>query len=139
MPSSMPKEYHRQYNKKWRKQNQDKTKANADKYLEKKKDDPQYYLKKIYRERRRVAKQKGIPFDILFEDIGEVPTHCPILGIKLKHGDYQTSPSLDKIDPTKGYVKGNVHWISFRANRLKADATVEELCLLLEWMKNRKL
>lgn len=37
------------------------------------------------------------------------------------------SPSLDKINPIKGYVKGNVRVISQRANWLKNDATYEEM------------
>ncbi len=37
------------------------------------------------------------------------------------------SPSFDRIIPTRGYTKGNVIIISNRANRIKSDATVEEL------------
>jgi hypothetical protein len=41
------------------------------------------------------------------------------------------SPSLDRIDNTKGYVPGNVWVISWRANDLKRNATLEELKLLV--------
>ena len=67
-------------------------------------------------------------FTIEFGDI-EFPTHCPILGIEL---DYyadsmrDNSPSFDRVDPSKGYVKGNVAIISMRANRIKNNGTAEE-------------
>jgi hypothetical protein len=46
-----------------------------------------------------------------------------------------TRPSLDRIDNNKGHVKGNVRMISYRANVLKSDATVEELTLVLADLK----
>lgn len=46
-----------------------------------------------------------------------------------------TSPSLDRKDPTKGYVRGNVAWISFRANRIKSDASQQELERILNYVK----
>lgn len=67
----------------------------------------------------------------LFQTI-EIPTHCPILGIELDwsektmHGRYDSSPSLDKIIPERGYVEGNVAILSWRANRIKNDGTWEE-------------
>lgn len=75
------------------------------------------------------AKKKGIPFDLTVDDI-EIPSHCPVLSTELvlgtdKPGD--ASPSLDRIDPKKGYVRGNVQVVSYRANRLKADASLMEL------------
>jgi hypothetical protein len=45
------------------------------------------------------------------------------------------SPSLDKIIPSKGYIKGNVWVISNRANTLKNDASLQELELLVENLK----
>jgi hypothetical protein len=77
------------------------------------------------------AKRLGIPFNLELTDIA-VPEVCPILGIKLatrqgRQGFYPDSPSLDRIDPKQGYIKGNVRVISARANLLKNDATIEEL------------
>lgn len=66
-------------------------------------------------------------------------THCPILGYEL---DYFTevrkenSPSFDKIDPSKGYVVGNVQIISWRANRIKNDGTSDEHEKIAKYMKS---
>ncbi len=81
------------------------------------------------------AKRDGLEFNISKEDI-TVPTHCPILRIPIKKntgsGFHNDSPSLDRVDNSKGYVKGNIRVISNRANLLKCDATLEELELLLK-------
>lgn len=34
--------------------------------------------------------------------------------------------SLDRVDPAKGYVKGNVWIVGYRANLVKNDGTAEE-------------
>ena len=81
------------------------------------------------------ATKSGIPFNLTRDDI-QIPTYCPILGIELNwnqgKGYHPDSPSVDKIRPELGYVKGNVRVISARANLLKNDATVEELTKVLE-------
>ncbi len=81
------------------------------------------------------AKKSNIPFNITEKDI-QIPTHCPVLGFELNwnqgKGYHPNSPSLDRIRPELGYVKGNVRVISARANLLKNDATVEELTKVLE-------
>ena len=67
------------------------------------------------------AKKKKVPFAIIKEDI-IIPEYCPILNIRLKKGEGKrcdNSPSLDRIIPEKGYVKGNVAIISWRANSIK--------------------
>lgn len=85
------------------------------------------------------AKKAGIPFNLEIEDI-KVPEQCPVLGIKLQTvagagANQISSPSLDRIDPERGYTKGNVRVISQRANLLKSNASVEELTLVLEDLK----
>ena len=82
------------------------------------------------------AKKKNIPFDLEKDDI-QVPTHCPILGLLLilsnqGSGYHVDSPSVDRIDPTLGYMKGNVRVISARANLLKNNASSHELQLVVD-------
>jgi len=88
----------------------------------------------LSRIKHRAAKS-GIPFNLTKEDI-QIPTHCPILGLELNwnqgKGYHPNSPSVDRIRPKLGYVKGNVRVISARANLLKNDATAEELTKVLE-------
>ena len=67
-----------------------------------------------------------------------IVTHCPLLGIELSYDKYTNNSapdnyaSLDKIDPNKGYVVGNVQIVSFRANTLKNSATLDELKLIVK-------
>lgn len=78
---------------------------------------------------RMKSKRRGWECDLTMDDI-VLPDRCPVLGIPLMIGDgkmTQNSPSLDRIDNTRGYVKGNVIIVSLRANAIKNDATVEEL------------
>lgn len=87
----------------------------------------------LWRQARDRAKLKGLEFTIAPKDI-EIPTHCPILGILLKHCRGKAgpeSPSLDRIDSSLGYFKENIRVISHRANTLKRDGTLEEFKLLV--------
>ena len=78
------------------------------------------------------ARNKGIPFNLTLEDFENIPDVCPILGIPLERNfgkgfSSHNSPSMDKIIPERGYVKGNVIIISTLANRIKQDATPEQI------------
>jgi len=46
---------------------------------------------------------------------------------KLGSKNNDLTPSIDRIDPKKGYVKDNIIVVSMRANRIKNDATVDEI------------
>ena len=75
------------------------------------------------------ALKRDLEFNIGVEDF-DLPEKCPLLNISLtcnldKAKD--NSYSLDRIDNSKGYIKGNVWIISNKANRLKGDASLEEL------------
>ena len=54
-------------------------------------------------------------------------------------GPSMESPSVDRIIPNKGYVKGNVTWMSMRANYIKQDASSKELSLVASWLKKKGL
>ncbi len=77
---------------------------------------------------------------MVFEDLLPVPLVCPVLGVHLNYGEKgkraSDSPSIDRIDSTRGYVHGNVRIISWRANDLKKNATVEELEAILKDLKS---
>ncbi len=84
------------------------------------------------------AKKVGLEFNLEKSDI-IVPIYCPILGILLDHsrgrGRRFNGASLDRIDSTKGYLKGNVQVISDLANRMKSDATIEQLKSFSNWIQ----
>jgi hypothetical protein len=86
------------------------------------------------------AKKSNLEFNLTIEDLC-IPERCPILGITLERGNtYATrdsSPSLDKIYPEKGYVSGNIQVISNRANIMKHNATFNELILLGKWAEQQ--
>ncbi len=79
---------------------------------------------------RSRAKKKGLEFSIGLKDI-IIPEKCPILGVSLTYdlgvGPVRYNKSLDRVDTSKGYVKGNIQVVSDLANRMKRDATKEEL------------
>ena len=77
------------------------------------------------------AKRRNIEFNITFRDFS-LPEFCPLLGIRLTYrgsGDFNSNEraTLDRIDNTKGYVKGNVWIISRLANAMKNEATLTQL------------
>lgn len=86
---------------------------------------------------RSRAKQKGLDFNIDYSDI-IVPEFCPLLGIKLEIGNgkvHNASPTIDRLNNNKGYVKGNVLVVSYKANSAKSNLTIEELELLINNLK----
>jgi hypothetical protein len=97
---------------------------------------PEAYLCTIAKHR---AKKKGLDFNITKGDF-KVPPFCPILGIPLEfhfdgsNGGKPNSPSLDRIDNSKGYVKGNVQVISLLANTMKSYASKEQLLTFAKWI-----
>jgi hypothetical protein len=92
----------------------------------------------LWRSAKNRAQMKGIEFTITPDDV-QVPTHCPVLlkplGPVAGGQDRRYSPSLDRIDPSKGYVPGNVRVISGLANTMKSCATEEELKLFAEFIR----
>ena len=95
----------------------------------------------------RRAGIKGLEFDLpSYKDLPKCPKKCPILNIVLKVGKLKdsngggtdNSPSLDRIDNNKGYVKGNLQIISRKANQMKSNANFEEIEMLYKYMKKIK-
>jgi hypothetical protein len=100
-----------------------------------------FYIKNMWWRAKKRAEKNGIEFDILKEDI-IISQKCPVFGFDFVVGEGKgpsdKSPSLDRIDNTKGYTKSNIQVISFKANKMKNDCTLEDVEMLLFFMKNRR-
>lgn len=108
-------------------------------------DRKQRYIKKdplrnLLKQVKCRAKKKNFDFNLTKSDFeNKMPKVCPVLGVPLERnsekGWWPYSPSIDRIDNDKGYISGNVRIISWRANSLKSDATIEEMEKILAYMK----
>lgn len=155
------KEYYKNYSKKnkekialrqkkWAENNQERLKKHRQEYYLKNKETintrrsarfhedkakrPEFYMWLGARDRSKI---RGHEFNLEPEDI-VFPEKCPILGIPLKVNKGKLgldSPVLDRIDNSKGYTKDNVHVISSQANRIKGDATFNQMILLGDWAR----
>lgn len=96
------------------------------------------YLKGV----RSRAKKKGLQMTLTEDYLKtiDMPEFCPYLGIKLVWFVYTSGnndrgifgaaidrASLDRIDSTKGYIEGNVRWVSSLFNKMKYILTDQEL------------
>lgn len=133
------REKNKDYNQRYYQQNKDKVKEQLrQKYQDLKNDTP---WRLAVRRARNRAKQMGFEFNIDDEYIESIwQTTCPVLGIPLFSADFgsgmkrgeskakaqDNSPTLDRIDSSKGYVKGNIVVMSYRANLIKNCGTLDE-------------
>lgn len=95
----------------------------------------------ILRDVRRRCAKEGIAFDLIPADI-PVPAVCPILGVPFVFGEmgHPCSPSVDRTNPARGYVRGNVSVISRRANTMKSDCIdPEAFRRLADWLEASSL
>lgn len=114
---------YRETNNQWRRENKEAVKAS---YIRQKLARPEAWLLKQAKKR---AKDRNLEFNLTLEDI-VIPEVCPIMGEPLQYvpdGYSDYSPSLDRIDSSKGYTKDNIQVISSIANRMKWNATREQL------------
>jgi hypothetical protein len=103
--------------------------------------DFEYRLRMLINASKQRAKLNDREHDINVEDIKAIyPVDgcCPIFGIKLEFngaGFRDSSPSIDRIDSTKGYTRDNIQVISWKANRIKGAATLQDLEMLVAYLK----
>ena len=99
-------------------------------------DDPRYFLLSGAKCR---AKRDNAPCNITVDDI-VVPARCPVLLIPIVRGEGKPvagSPSLDKLIPELGYVRGNIAVISHKANSMKQAGTPEELQAVANYVRQQ--
>jgi hypothetical protein len=93
---------------------------------------------------KRRAKKKGFSFDLTVEHLEEIWTGvCPILceaiQVRAAKGSInkRNRASLDRIDNSKGYVIGNVQWLSWQANTMKSNGSLEDMIKIGEWAQKQ--
>jgi len=126
------KERYAEHSRNWRKNNPERSKEIDAKKYENGKD--RNRRQKMLSAARDRAREKHLAFDLTLDDI-IIPARCPVLGIELRPGNNNTRPELDRIKPEAGYVKGNVCVISGRANRIKWNASFDELYRVAEYSR----
>ncbi len=97
------------------------------------------YLKKVILSKaKKRSKKKNLEFNLTLGDLINIKNNtCPILGheILYKSGiDNKRSASLDRIDPNKGYVPGNVKIVSYEGNSLKNRNNYHSAVKMLEYI-----
>ena len=106
-----------------------------------KKDPFKFRITRTFSQAKIRAKKSNVPFSITRQDLIDMfpaDNLCPVLKIPFVWGtkkDKELSPSLDRLIPGLGYIKENVRFISYKANRIKNDATLEILENLIKYMK----
>lgn len=131
------KERAKEWAKEYRKAHPEWVRETKQRQRQKLKENRPEYL--IWSELKKRAKARDIKFELEVSDI-VIPKVCPILGIELSFGKgrvHDASPSLDRIVPEKGYVKGNCFIISAKANRMKQENTLETFELIINYIKER--
>lgn len=94
---------------------------------------------KLFWAAKRRASLRGRSFSLSISDI-IIPTVCPLLEIPIFCGDKRSvdnSPTIDRIDNSKGYTKENIWVISHKANWFKGTHTIEEMELFIKNLKNK--
>ena len=89
---------------------------------------------------RSRAKVRGIECSITQEYIYSIaPDRCPVFntpfiftGNKVQNSE---SPSIDRIDVTKGYIEGNIVIISMKANSIKNAYKADDIAKVSKWLK----
>ena len=136
------REKHNSYIRKWREELRNEVQSGSPKGILAQK-------RKMLAGAKQRAKRGGYPCTLTLDDF-HIPEVCPVLGIEITLGGengrpVDSSPSLDKIVPSLGYVPGNCIVTSNRANTLKSNATIPEMEALYrfysrkistDWMKS---
>ena len=84
------------------------------------------------------ANKKGLEFNLTVNwYINNLPKYCPVFNTKLDFTSDldEAIPSIDRINSAKGYTEDNCRIISWKANRIKNQWTVDELAAVVAYLK----
>lgn len=103
------------------------------------------HLKNYLHNAKSRSIRENVPFDLTLQDLIEIATdECPIFHTPFVWGasglgkgkTRPDSPTLDRILPELGYIKSNVAFLSYRANRIKDNGTMQEHYDIADWIWN---
>ena len=86
------------------------------------------------------ARNGGWEFDELAvrSSLVDLPRNCACCNIEMgseKVNGKSRWPSVDRVDPKKGYIRGNIKIICYRCNVLKSDGQIEEFEAIARYMR----
>jgi hypothetical protein len=119
----------------------ERARENFARYDQRRRDDPEIWARHMVCSLRGRCKRKGLPFDLTAPDLAQlIPADriCPAIGIPIIFGGKlsRNSPSIDRLTPSLGYVRGNIAIISHKANSMKQDCVdPAEVRRLADWME----
>lgn len=120
--------------RRWDKKNRDRMKEHIKKVRLTKEGKQQY----LVTSKKSFSKRNNLEYDLTVGGL-EWPDICPVFGIELNYGAdimaRENSPSIDRLDSTKGYTNSNCRVISFKANQIKSNGTAEEHRKIAEYME----
>jgi len=85
----------------------------------------QEYAWNLFLHQNRQCAMSGIGLKMIIRE------GCKSNNVSLMKDDVKDIASLDRIDSSKGYIEGNVQWVSRRLNMMKRDSTeanFKEMC-----------
>lgn len=90
------------------------------------------------------AALKGIDFDLTSDYVESItPDACPVFKEPFMFiGNKEMKPfsaSLDRLDPEKGYIQGNVVVISIKANGIKSAYGSKDIMAVAQWLQQYEL
>ena len=108
----------------------------------KEQDDRLKWLQRILCSRGVDVKEREAIIDEYQKDLNKyLPKYCPVLGVELVYGAtgarVEYSASVDQFNASQGYTFDNINVISWKANRIKNDGTLEDLTKIVAWMQQR--
>jgi hypothetical protein len=134
--------------KKWYEANQEKQRAYAIQYAAKHPEQhaeaykrfvalPANRMRMLVSDAGTRARKRGLEFDGLRDIAISLPTACPCCSNTLDYTKkiFNLSPSLDRVNNSRGYTLDNVRVICRRCNSLKRDASIEDVERILAYMR----
>jgi hypothetical protein len=90
--------------------------------------------------RRHDARRQGIRFTLTYEEMGPSPERCPCCGVVMERssrpGHNAVGPTLERLDPRRGYTKENTIWLCGRCNTTKSNHGIAALYQVADFFWN---